>query len=114
MTTLTQEIRETEAPSYSVDIHIAGDMAAAREACREFCMRGLCVTIAAEDFVYTVGMESGVRVGLINYPRFPSEPAAIMARAIELARFLIDRLHQQSCSVVGPGRTVWLSRRAWE
>lgn len=91
-------ITETTVTTFRADIHIAGSRTAAIEACREFCLRGLCVTIAEEDFVYTGGMESGVRIGLINYPRFPKSQHEIVATALELARFLIDRLHQQSCA----------------
>lgn len=114
MTTLNDTITEREAPTFRADIHIAGSRAAATEACREFCLRGLCVTIAEEDFIYTGGMESGVRIGLINYPRFPSDSQAIFDKALTLARFLIERLHQQSCCVVADVSTVWLSRRSWE
>lgn len=113
MTILTDTIVEKTAPTYRVDIHIAGSRGAATEACREFCLRGLCVTIAEEDFVYTGGLESGVRIGLINYPRFDNTADQILAVALELARFLIERLHQQSCSVVADDQTTWLSRRSW-
>jgi hypothetical protein len=81
-----------EAPSYSVDIFNAGDHAAAVAACREFCMEGLCVSITGADFVFTGGMEPGVRVGLINYPRFLTEAAVIFDKGVELAHFLIERL----------------------
>jgi hypothetical protein len=104
-------MNRVEAPSYSVAVYIAGDLATAREACRGFVMSGLCVTLEPVEYVYTGGLEAGVRVGLINYPRFPSEPAVIWARAEELTLFLIERLHQHSASVVGPDRTLWLSRR---
>lgn len=104
-------IIETEAPSYSIDIFIAGSRAAATDAMREFCLRGECVTVTEADYVYTGGMEAGVRVGLINYARFPRTAEELDARAVEIAKFLIDRLHQQSCSVVGPHGTRFLSRR---
>ena len=53
------------------DIFIAGDGAEARRICRAYCMEvGLCVHVADWDFIYTGGAERGVRVGLINYPRF--------------------------------------------
>lgn len=97
--------------SFSVDIFIAGDRRAATEACREFCLRGLCVSITEADFVFTGGLESGVRVGLINYPRFPSDGASLTQTAINLAHHLIGRLHQSSCSIVTPDETIWLSRR---
>lgn len=113
MTILTDTITETEAPTFRADIHIAGSRAAATDACREFCLRGLCVTVAEDNFVYTGGMEAGVRIGLINYPRFPKAPEEIFQVASELARFLIGRLRQQSCCVVGDDKTVWLSRRSW-
>lgn len=102
----------TEAPSYSVDIFIAGSRQAATEAMREFCLRGECVTVSETDYVYTGGLEAGVRVGLINYARFPRTTEQLRDRAIEIAHFLIERLHQQSCSVVAPDRTLFLSRRA--
>ena len=99
------------APSSNVDIFIAGDRATATHLCRAFCMRGLCVSVTEADYVFTGGMESGVRVGLINYPRFIKQPAEIWGTAVELAKFLIEGLHQQSCTVVGPRETLWLSRR---
>jgi len=107
----SNQIVATECPTYQIDIFIAGSRAAAIEACREFCLEGLCVSIAEADYVYTGGMESGVRVGLINYPRFPTDEATLGDTADRLARFLIDRLHQSSCTVVGPDVTKFLSRR---
>lgn len=102
----------TEAPSYSVDIFIAGSRAAATEALREFCLRGECVTVTEADYVYTGGMESGVRIGLINYPRFPRDSDVLWERGLEIGRFLIERLHQQSCTVAATDRSAFLSRRA--
>lgn len=100
-----------EAKTYTAQIYIAGPAQEAGKICREFCLRGLCVTIEPVEFVYTGGQESGVRVGFINYPRFPSEPETIFAVAEELALVLIDKLHQHSASIVASDRTVWLSRR---
>lgn len=100
-----------EVPTYTVAIYLAGDLADARRICREFCMRGLCVTVEPIEFIYTGGAETGVRVGLINYPRFPAKPEAIFAAAEELARVLIEGLHQHSASIVATDKTVWLSRR---
>lgn len=108
---LKNEITATADTTFRVDIFIAGDRRAATEACREFCLEGLCVSITEANFVFTGGMESGVRVGLINYPRFPSTEIKIRDTAIRLARFLIERLHQSSCTVVSDLDTVWLSRR---
>lgn len=70
---------------------------------------GLCVTVTPTTFVYSNGGEPGCAVGLINYPRFPSEPQAIKAHALELARRLQAALGQMRVSVVLPDDTVMLS-----
>lgn len=107
-----QPITMTTAPTHWAHIYIAGDLAVARQACREHCHRvGLCVTVEPVDYVFTGGAESGVRVGLINYPRFPACPAEIDSKVDLLARFLLDRLCQLSCSIVTPESTIWLTRR---
>ena len=72
---------------------------------------GLCVTIESTLYAYTGGAADGVRIGLINYGRFPAEPAEIFAKAEALALHLLDELDQQSASIVATDRTVWLSRR---
>lgn len=104
-------IKRQSVESYSVDIFIGGSYDSAIEACRDYCMDGMCVSVTPCDYVYTGGMETGVRVGLINYPRFPAPKHKIDEKAEALAVFLMERLHQQSCSVVTPRDTTWLSRR---
>lgn len=95
-----------------VDIFIAGDLDQAKHVCREYCFEvGLCVTVEPVDYIYTGGEEAGVRVGLINYPRFPSDAATIFGRAKDLADRLMVRLCQHSYSIVGPETTTWVSRR---
>jgi len=108
---LNGEITAIAAPTFRVDIFIAGDRRAATEACREFCLEGLCVSITEADFVFTGGMESGLKVGLINYPRFPVAYTELQETGQRLGRFLIERLHQSSCTVVGEDTTTFLSRR---
>lgn len=108
---LEANITTVTAPTFWADIHIAGDARAARLICQEFVLRGLCVSISDETFVYTGGREEGVRVGLINYPRFPCEPADLLATAKELATTLIEQLHQSSCTIVTPTETHFMSRR---
>lgn len=105
-------IREIAAETFCVDIFIAGELADAKRICREFCMAvGLCVTVTPADFIYTGGAESGVRVGLLNYPRFPSLPEEVLAKAGALARALVFGLHQHSALIVAPDQTFWLTRR---
>jgi hypothetical protein len=94
------------------DIFIAGDLAQVKQVCREHCMAvGLCVTVEPVTYIYTGGEESGVRVGLINYPRFPSTHDDLLAKAQTLAALLMERLCQHSYSIVGPHLTEWHSRR---
>lgn len=99
-------------PTIRVEIFIAGDLQQAMQVCREWCMEvGACVTVDPVDYIYTGGEESGVRVGFINYPRFPSDADALMSRAGALAERLMHRLCQHSYSIVGPENTIWFSRR---
>lgn len=105
------KMKREEEKTYTAQIYIPGPAPDAERICREFCLRGLCVTVEPVEFVYTGGQESGVRVGLINYPRFPSDPETIFAVAEELAFVLIDKLHQHSASIVASDRTAWLSSR---
>lgn len=99
-------------PSINFDIYIAGDAAIARQVCREHCFAvGLCVTVQPLDYIYTGGEEAGVRIGLINYARFPSDYSALRTKALELANLLMERLCQHSFSLVGPEETEWVSRR---
>ena len=72
---------------------------------------GACVTVEPIDYIYTGGEEAGVRVGFINYPRFPSDCETLRARAADLAERLRQRLCQHSYSIVGPGVTEWFSMR---
>ncbi|TPK14135.1 hypothetical protein [Mesorhizobium sp. B2-5-11] len=100
-------------PTIRYDIFIAGDFDQARQSCRNYCFGiGLCVTVEPVSYIYTGGEEAGVRVGLINYPRFPSDPEKLRLRAGELAHQLMHDLFQHSYSIVGPDETEWFSRRA--
>ena len=100
-------------PTIRFDIFMAGDIAQAKQVCREYCFEvGLCVTIEPTDYIYTGGEETGFRIGLINYPRFPSDVSGLEARAQRLATAVMERLCQHSYSIVGPTETVWFSRRA--
>lgn len=99
-------------PTIRFDIFIAGDHAQAKQVCREFCFeQGLCVTVEQVAYVYTGGEEAGVRVGLINYPRFPTEKSLLRNTAMALAVRLMEALCQHSYSIVGPDETEWVSRR---
>jgi hypothetical protein len=101
-----------EAPSCPVSIFIAGDCDVARKVCRDLCdMIGLCVTVTPTTYVYTGGEEAGVIIGLINYPRFPSQQVLLEDKAILLAKELREELGQESFSVQTPTTTTWFSWR---
>ena len=69
---------------------------------------GLCVTVTPTKYIYTNGNETGVVVGLINYPRFPSSPEEIQAKALDLARILKKELCQHRVTVMFPDKTIML------
>lgn len=103
---------EESCASSPVSIFMAGDIAKATEICRAYCDEtGFCVTVTPTTYVYTDGQESGFVIGLINYPRFPSEPRSIEHRAREIAERLRVGLGQESYSIQTPQQTLWRSWR---
>lgn len=101
-----------EVPTYTVQLYIAGDIGAARRFIqREVYETGLCVTLEPLEHIYTGACEAGMRVGFINYPRFPAEPSDIFAKAHDLGRRLMVELGQHSFSIVGSDKTVFETRR---
>ncbi len=104
-------MKTATAPSTAISIYLAGDYDDARRACRAFCEEGLCVTVERCAFIYTRGEEAGVKVGLVNYPRFPNTPEALSTTARRLAEHLLTALFQWSVLIVGPAETVWLTSR---
>lgn len=101
-----------QAPSFPVTIYIAGRYPKAIKVVEKYCNEvGYCVTIRPTLYVYRGGQESGVAVGLINYPRFPAEPKAIVDKAIEIAEKLRVALDQESFSIETPHDTIWYSYR---
>ena len=90
-------------PTEIVNLYIAGDLATARQVCREFVAIGGCVTIAPCDYVYTGGCESGIVVGLIAYPPHIRTGAQLVADATLLGHKLMARLFQTSFTVAHVG-----------
>lgn len=104
-------MRVSNAPTITYRIWIAGDYADAVRTVREFCQEGACFAVQPTDYIYTGGMESGVCVTLINYPRFPSNPGELFGKAKRLADLLQERLFQDSFTIEGPDNTVWFTTR---
>jgi len=77
--------------------------------CQEFCdIESLCVTVTGTKFLYKDGFESGVVIGLINYPRFPKSNDDILKIAIKLATILKERFKQNRVSIVSPQKTIMI------
>lgn len=107
----------TTVPTYTVRLYMAGDIEQAKRLLRAECYPpndGLCVTIEPTTFIYTGGEESGFVVGFVNYPRFPSEPEKLLARARGIAERLIPALCQWSALLVASDVTEWINRRPYE
>jgi hypothetical protein len=95
-----------------VKIFISGPIEVGKQTLRKECLRqGLCVTVEPTTFIYTGGEEAGYVVGLINYPRFPTTPEHLWARAIGIAEDLMRDTHQHSVLLMDPTNTQWISRR---
>lgn len=67
------------------------------------------MTLTPTEFIYTAGLESGVAVGFINYPRFPKEPEEIFDRAKNVAYRLMRAMFQRSCCIVADDKTEWFT-----
>ena len=98
-------------PSYTHKIWMAGNYANAENICREYCTRGMCVSIHPVNYIYTRGEESGFCVTLINYPRFPCTYSDLNRKAEELAELLREGLHQYSYTIEDPTSTRFHSIR---
>jgi len=99
-------------PTHVIKIYIAGDRNLARQVLQEYVMRGACVSISEEEYIYTMGNETGIVVNLINYPRFPKTEEILLEQALELANELLVKLFQGSCTVVDyNGESFFISRR---
>lgn len=105
-------MKEQQSPSFNIQIHMAGDIAAAKLRIQQHAADvGMCVTVSPQTFIYTGGCEEGFCVGFINYPRFPKPAEDIIAAARDLANILLVHLGQHSYSIVSPIDTIWVSRR---
>ena len=103
---------EKESPTFYARIYLSGPIDVAKQVIRAECMReGLCVTVEPTAFIYSGGEEGGYVVGLLNYPRFPTTPAALFERAQRLALALLNATYQHSALVVTPLTTTWFTQR---
>ncbi|RKZ80718.1 MAG: hypothetical protein DRQ35_01725 [Gammaproteobacteria bacterium] len=98
--------------TYRIAIHMAGDFATAKSLCKKFAWDSpTCVTVKPQTFIYTGGLEEGVEIGLVNYPRFPKTEDQLVGIAKRLTEMLIEEMHETSALIVTDQQTFWLSRR---
>jgi hypothetical protein len=101
-----------QARSFPVTIFMGGKYHKAIKVLKNYCDDiGCCVTIKPTLYIFTDGEEHGIEVGLINYPRFPSDAATIVNKAREIAELLRVELKQESFSIQTPNDTIWVSYR---
>ena len=67
-----------------------------------------CVTITPTTFIYKGGRENGAIIGLINYPRFPSNRKEIKRKAKEIASLCKKEYAQKRVSIEYQSRTIML------
>ena len=106
MTKLNEKLSKT----WTAQIYIAGQKETIEARLRFLVMAGACVTVEPARYIFTGGSEDGVRIGLIQYPRFEKPESDLAAFAVSIAKDLIETCNQLSASVVMPGETVWLYR----
>ncbi len=106
------KMKTTKSKTHLIKIFIAGDKQLARQVLQEYVMRGACVSITNEEYIYTMGYEAGIVVNLFNYPRFPRSEQKLLDQALKLAELLIEKLYQGSCTVVDyNGDSYFIDRR---
>jgi hypothetical protein len=105
-------VNKSTVNTYWVTIYMAGPIEIAKQLIRAEALReGLCVTIEPTTFIYTGGEEVGYAVGLLNYPRFPSDKGALLERARQLMHILLEGKYQHSGLMMAPDITEWVSKR---
>lgn len=109
---MTNKLIIKRADARKVEIFIAGDLETATRVCQAYCDRvGLCVTVEATNYIFTGGSEMGVRVGLINYARFPSSRDDLWTKAEDLANDMKAWMGQGSFTIQDDAESVFYSTR---
>lgn len=94
-----------------IDTNVVPDESLLRNVCQKYCDEtGFCVTFTKTEYIYTKGNEPGFIVGIINYPRFPSEVSKVKERALTLSKLLLKEANQYKVSIVFPDETVMIER----
>ena len=111
----------TRCSTFWAKIYMAGDLNTIEQVCREWCMKGACVTVTPTNYIYTMGEESGAEIGFIHYPRFAKDQTKvatmetkkqILESAEELGQELLEKCYQGSFTIMTPDDTFFFSRRS--
>ena len=102
------------APSIQFDIYIAGDYNHAKQILQTYVQAGECVSVSKCDYIYKYGCESGVKVTLINYPRFPRSEDDLFSVAKDIGYLLMSQLAQGSYTITGPDTSYFYDRRDYK
>ena len=94
-----------------ISIYVTGDESVIRKWLQHYVMRGLCVTLSKTEYIYTYGNEDGWVVGLINYPRYPSDYDSLLLLANEIAVGVMEETATGSSTIVTDKETIFISRR---
>ena len=93
-------------------VFVGGDLQVTEMVCREACFpKGLCVTVQPINYIFAGGTESGVKIGLIQYPPFPERHIDLKEKAVKIGEKVAEANFQWSFTIVTKDYTYFYSRR---
>lgn len=96
------------AETFYANLHIAGCYEDAVKEARRFAYnKGYCVQVHKCDYIYTGGMENGLLIRVIQYPRFYKEVTQIKEDFIAFSHSMGEVLYQKSFTVEFPDDTLY-------
>jgi len=107
-----KEWRNDDIKSWWAIIYVSGDISITLNKLRELCFpKGLCVSLRKNEYVYAGGVESGVEIGLIQYPPFPEDERSLFKKAEHVGKSIAEVNSQWSFTILTPTQTYFYSRR---
>lgn len=108
-----------ELDAYNVDIYMGlkeresgmiHSVEELKDRLQEYCdIVGECVHVMECDYIYKKGREPGVKIGFIQYPRFPKSKEQMVERAKELSEGLMDLFNQLRVTIVTPSKSIMIT-----
>lgn len=98
--------------TYWVRIYIAGCSSIIKQLCNNFCKENtICVNVQDTEYIYDGGQEKGAIIEFINYPKSSKDPLTLSGKATYLAQYLLEKLNQNSCTVMTPESSFYHTRK---